>query len=72
MSNRLPTPQNTHVVGIVKGGERYLFLYDLASRSEVLKTFGRFASDPGLSFTWYDAAVCSGTVRKLTPKWGAA
>lgn len=51
-------------LALIKGNEKYVFLYDDATRGEVLRTLGRFASDPGLSFTWYDAAELSKTVRK--------
>jgi len=32
--------------------------------------FGRFACNPELSFTWYDAAVLSQRVRKIGGKAG--
>ena len=53
-----------NVLALVKGSERYVFLYDDASRDEVLRTLGRFASNPDLSFTWYDAATLSQKVRE--------
>lgn len=53
-----------NVLALVKGSERYVFLYDEASRAETLRTLGRFASNPELSFTWYDAAVLSQKVRQ--------
>lgn len=57
-------PQDVNVLALVKGGERYLFLYDDQSRAEVLRAFGRFASNEDLSFSWYDAAVLSQKVRQ--------
>jgi len=59
--------QDINVLALVKGAERYVFLYDDASRAETLRTLGRFASNPELSFTWYDAAVLSQKVRQQTP-----
>ena len=56
--------QDINVLALVKGEERYVFLYDDASRAETLRTLGRFASNPELSMTWYDAAVLSQKVRK--------
>jgi hypothetical protein len=53
-----------NVLALVKGAERYVFLYDDASRSDALRVLGRFASNPDLSFTWYDAAVLSQKVRQ--------
>ena len=35
---------------------------------KALRTLGRFASNPELSFTWYDAAVLSQKVRHNAPK----
>lgn len=55
--------QDINVLALVKGQERYVFLYDDESRSETLRTLGRYASNPELSFTWYDAAVLSQKVR---------
>lgn len=37
--------------------------YTDETRADVLKTFGRFASDPELSFSWYDAAALAHRVR---------
>lgn len=59
-----PDPDAIDVIALVKGTERYVFLYDDASRVETLRTFGRYASDPDLSFTWYDAALLSQKVRE--------
>jgi hypothetical protein len=56
--------QDINVLALVKGSERYVFLYDDASRAETLRTLGRFASNPELSFTWYDAAVLSQKIRQ--------
>ena len=56
--------QDINVVALVKGKERYIFLYDDTQRAETLRTLGRFASDPDLSFSWYDAAVLSQKVRR--------
>ena len=56
-----------NVLALVKGAERYVFLYDDASRAETLRVLGRFASNPELSFTWYDAAVLSQKIRQGIP-----
>jgi len=56
--------QDINVLALVKGEERYIFLYDDDHRSEALRTLGRFASNPELSFSWYDAAVLSQRVRQ--------
>jgi hypothetical protein len=56
--------QDINVLALVKGEERYIFLFDDDHRSEALRTLGRFASNPELSFSWYDAAVLSQRVRQ--------
>jgi len=58
--------QDINVLALVKGNERYIFLFDDASRAEALRTLGRYASNPELSFTWYDAAVLSQKIRQAT------
>lgn len=60
--------QDINVLALVKGAERYVFLYDDDSRAETLRVLGRFASNPELSFTWYDAAVLSQKVRQESQK----
>jgi hypothetical protein len=42
-------------------------LFDDAHRAETLRTLGRYASNPELSFTWYDAAVLSQKIRQSFP-----
>ena len=60
--------EDINVLALVKGRERYVFLYDDANRAETLRTLGRFASNPSLSFTWYDAAVLSQRIRQENRK----
>lgn len=60
--------QDINVLALVKGEERYVFLYDDASRAEALRILGRYASNPELSFTWYDAAVLSQKIRQESEK----
>ena len=56
--------QDINVLALVKGDERYVFLYNEKHQGETLRTLGRFASNPELSFTWYDAAVLSQKIRQ--------
>jgi hypothetical protein len=56
--------QEINVLALVKGSERYIFLFDDKRRSETLRVLGRYASNPDLSFTWYDAAVLSQKIRR--------
>ena len=60
----LAVTQDINVLALVKGPERYIFLFDDANRAEALRVLGRYASNPELSFTWYDAAVLSQKIRQ--------
>jgi hypothetical protein len=48
---------------MLKGDERYIFVFDDEQIPDVLRIFGRFATNAELSFTWYDAAVLSQKIR---------
>ena len=55
--------EEVNVLALVKGEERYVFLYTDQNRAGVLRVLGKFAANPELSFTWYDAAVLSQRIR---------
>ena len=46
-----------NVLALVKGEERYVYVYDDASRSDLLDTFRAHAAEPALSLNFFDAAV---------------
>jgi hypothetical protein len=46
-----------NVLALVKGAERYVFVYDDASHQELVDAFRDHAADPTLSFSWFDAAI---------------
>lgn len=56
-------PDDINVIALLKGKERYVVLYDDNNRSKALRTLGQYASNPELSFSWYDAALLSQTIR---------
>ena len=58
--------RGVNVLALVKDRERFVFLYDDESTSTLLQTFGRYAADKDISFSWYDAAVLSQKVRNLS------
>jgi len=65
--NRLPTiDTDINVLALVKDEERYVFLFDDDNRTETLRQIGRYAANPDLSLTWYDAAVLSQRIRRVT------
>lgn len=49
--------QEFNVIALIKGAERYVYVYDDASRNPLLDCFEAQAADPALSLNWYDAAV---------------
>jgi hypothetical protein len=59
-----PVTQDINVLALVKGSERYIFLFDDEHKADALRQLGRFASNPELSFSWYDAAVLSQRIRQ--------
>lgn len=52
------------LVGLVRGGEQYVICYTDDNVREALQTLGRWAANPKLSFTWYDAAVMAQKIRR--------
>lgn len=59
--------RDINVLALVKGKERYVFLFDDDHRADALRVLGKYASDENLSFTWYDAAVLSQKIRQTVP-----
>lgn len=56
---------DVNVLAMSKGGEQYVFVYTDENRVETLRMLGRYAADPQLSFSWYDAAVLSKKIREI-------
>ena len=46
-----------NVLALVKGDERYVYVYDDDSRRALLDAFRAHAAEPGLSLNFFDAAV---------------
>ena len=49
---------------LVKRGERYALVYRDDQVVEACRAAGRWAGNPELSFTWYDAAVLCVRIRE--------
>lgn len=60
-----------NVLALVKGVEQYIFFFDDSNRTETLRMLGRYAANPELSFTWYDAAILSEKIRQALPAAGS-
>jgi hypothetical protein len=46
-----------NVLALIKGDERYVYVYDDTSRQALLEAFNVQALNPELSLNWFDAAV---------------
>ena len=46
-----------NVLALIKGEERYVYVYDDASHATLVEAFHLQAADPQLSFNWFDAVV---------------
>jgi hypothetical protein len=55
-----------NVTALVKGDEKYVFLYADSQVDQLGQVLGRFASHKDLSFNWYDAAVVMTKARAVT------
>lgn len=53
-----------NVLALVKGQERYVFVYDDVSHDQLIDVFRQWASRPELRFTWFDAAVLTDKARQ--------
>ena len=62
-------PREFNVLALIKGDERYVYVYDDASRAALLEAFRAHAADPGLSLNWFDASVLT---RKADEQAGTA
>lgn len=57
-----------NVLALVKGNERFVFLFDDANRDATLRQLAHFAADPEIDFSWYDAATLSRKIRDAVPQ----
>ncbi len=52
-----------NVLALIKGGERFVYVYDDASREAVIAALRDQAADPDASLNWFDAAVLTERAR---------
>jgi hypothetical protein len=45
------------VLALIRGKERFVYVYDDDSREELVEAIRQQAADPAVSLSWYDAAV---------------
>jgi hypothetical protein len=53
-----------NVLALIKGQERYVFVYDDDSRAQLIDTFREQAADARLNLNWFDAAVLTEKARQ--------
>lgn len=53
-----------NVLALFKGEDRYIFVYDDASRAELITAIRHAAADPATKVSWFDAAVLTERARK--------
>ena len=53
-----------NVLALIKGQERFVFVYDDCSRECLIDTIRDLAADPTLSLTWFDALVLTKKARE--------
>ena len=53
-----------NVLALLKGAERYVFVYDDEAHEPLIDVLRDNAADPQLSFTWFDAAVLTEKARE--------
>jgi hypothetical protein len=46
-----------NVLALIKGDEKYVYIYDDDSRESLIETFHQHAADPELALNWFDAIV---------------
>ena len=54
-----------NVIYLKKTESQYTFLFNTEDLPTFLQVIGKYAADPELDFTWYDAAVLSQKARRL-------
>jgi hypothetical protein len=57
------TPE-VNVLALVKGPERYVYVYDDVSQKELIDAFRTHAAEPELSLSWFDATVLTTKARE--------
>jgi hypothetical protein len=50
-------PIELNILALIKGDEKYVFVYDDCGQEQLLDTFREQAGDARLSLSWFDAGV---------------
>ncbi|MFO0824117.1 MAG: hypothetical protein U0792_13555 [Gemmataceae bacterium] len=59
-----------NILALIKGEERYIFVYDDESRDALINDIRDKAANPGNRINWFDAAVLTERIRtqEATPQ----
>jgi hypothetical protein len=68
----LPVRHELSVLALVKGKERYVFVYDDESREKLIDSIRHQAADPEVTLSWFDAAVLTERARQQVKSVPAA
>jgi hypothetical protein len=52
------------ILALVKGDERFIYIYDDASQADLLDAIREHAASPALNLSWFDAAILSERARQ--------
>ena len=55
--------QERNVLALIKGDERFIFVYDDDSHDALIDDIRHKAADPAVALNWFDAAVLTERVR---------
>jgi hypothetical protein len=62
-SRRSGGVNDLNVLALIKGNERFVYVYDDGSRDAVIDSLRDQAADPDVSLNWFDAAVLTERAR---------
>jgi hypothetical protein len=60
----VPAMHDLNVLALMKGQERFIFVYDDESRDQLVAAVRDAAADPNVSLSWFDAAVLTERARQ--------
>ncbi|MCU0704107.1 MAG: hypothetical protein MUF18_09050 [Fimbriiglobus sp.] len=63
--------RDLNVLALIKGVERFVFVYDDESREETIAAIRDQAADPVVSLNWFDAAVLTERARRQAAAYSA-
>ena len=60
--------QELNVLALIKGVERFIYVYDDGSREDLLDAVRNDAANPSVALNWFDAAVLTERARQQARK----